>query len=243
MRTVKEVSELTGVSIRALHHYDSIGLLRPTQTTESGYRLYDHKALERLQFILLFRELQFPLKEIKGILDSPNFDCNKALEQQIELLRMRKEHIENLMTFARGIHLMGVTKLDFTAFDTRKIDDYVAQAKATWGTTDEYKEFEEKVKGRSAEENTELSAAMMAIFREFGAARSLSPDSPSVQDLVAKLQHFITDHFYVCTPKILQRLGDMYAGGGSITENIDKAGGEGTADLVAKAITSYCQKG
>ena len=90
MKTVKEVSELTGVSIRTLHYYDSIGLLRPTEITESGYRLYDDTALERLQQILLFRELQFPLKEIKEILDSPNFDKDKCLEQQITLLQLKK---------------------------------------------------------------------------------------------------------------------------------------------------------
>ncbi|MEE0776621.1 MAG: MerR family transcriptional regulator, partial [Bacillota bacterium] len=108
MRTVKEVSELAGVSIRTLHHYDAIGLLRPTRTTESGYRLYDETALERLQSILLFRGLKFSLKEIKEILDSPTFDRNRALEQQIELLRLQKEHIENLIDLARGIYVMGV---------------------------------------------------------------------------------------------------------------------------------------
>ena len=124
MKTVKEVSELTGVSIRTLHYYDSIGLLRPTEITESGYRLYDDTALERLQQILLFRELQFPLKEIKEILDSPNFDKDKCLEQQITLLQLKKEHLENLIDLARGIKLIGVKKLDFKAFDTSKIDEY-----------------------------------------------------------------------------------------------------------------------
>lgn len=71
MKTVKEVSQLTGVSVRALHHYDAIGLLKPTRVTEAGYRLYDDTALARLQSILLFRQLQFPLKDIKSILDSP----------------------------------------------------------------------------------------------------------------------------------------------------------------------------
>ncbi len=86
MKTVKEVSKLTGVSVRTLHYYDTIGLLKPAHVTESGYRQYDDIALERLQNILLFRELQFPLKEIKEILDSPNFDRGKALDQQIALL-------------------------------------------------------------------------------------------------------------------------------------------------------------
>ena len=99
--TVNEVSKLTGVSIRTLHYYDQIGLLQPTGITESGYRQYDDTALERLQQILLFRELEFPLKEIKKILDSDGFDRKKALEQQIELLTLKKEHLENLITFAR----------------------------------------------------------------------------------------------------------------------------------------------
>ena len=103
MMTVNEVSKLAGVSIRTLQYYDSIGLLKPAEYTESGYRLYDDAAMERLQQILLFRELEFPLKEIKEIVTRPDFDKKKALEQQIELLTMKKEHLENLIDFARGI--------------------------------------------------------------------------------------------------------------------------------------------
>ena len=112
MKTVHEVGQLTGVSVRTLHHYDDIGLLKPTEVTEAGYRLYDDTALERLQHILLFRELQFPLKDIKEILDSPDFDRNRALEQQIELLTLKKEHLENLIIFARGIKCIGVRYMD-----------------------------------------------------------------------------------------------------------------------------------
>ena len=148
MRTVHEVSRLTGVSVRALHHYDRIGLLHPAKVTEAGYRLYDDAALERLQYILLFKELQFSLKEIKGILDSPDFDRGRALEQQITLLEMRKEHLENLIDFARGIQMIGVRGLDFTVFDMKKIDEYARQAKASWGQTPEYREFEEKSRDR-----------------------------------------------------------------------------------------------
>ena len=96
MKTVKEVSRITGVSVRTLHHYDAIGLLKPTQITEAGYRLYDDTALERMQQILLFRELEFSLKEISEMIDAPDFDKNKALDQQIELLLMKKEHLEHL---------------------------------------------------------------------------------------------------------------------------------------------------
>ena len=116
MMTVNEVSKLTGVSIRTLQYYDTIGLLKPIEYTESGYRLYDDTSLERLQQILLFKELKFPLKEIKKIIDAPNFDRNKALEQQIELLTMKKEHLENLISFARGIKGIGVKYMDLYMF-------------------------------------------------------------------------------------------------------------------------------
>ena len=115
MMTVHEVSELTGVSIRALHIYDRMGLFPATAKTEAGYRLYDEAALERLQQILLFRELDFPLKDIKGILESPAFDRNKALEQQIRLLQMKKEHLENLISLAREIQVTGVKEMSFEA--------------------------------------------------------------------------------------------------------------------------------
>ena len=110
MRTVKEISGLTGVSVRALHYYDSIGLLKPAKVTEAGYRLYDDAALARLQTILLFRELQFPLKEIKAILDSPDFDPSEALAQQIGLLELQYQHIGELISFAREIQEKGPEK-------------------------------------------------------------------------------------------------------------------------------------
>ena len=242
MKTVKEVSELTGVSIRTLHYYDSIGLLRPTEITESGYRLYDDTALSRLQSILLFRELQFPLKEIKEILDSPNFDKDKCLEQQITLLQLKKEHLENLIDLARGIKLIGVKKLDFKAFDTSKIDEYEKQAKESWGQTKEYKEFEEKRKKWNDEQWKTINVEFMSIFTEFGKMLYKKPSDEAVQQQVKKLQSFISEHFYTCSQEILNSLGKMYAGGGSMTENIDKAGGKGTAEFVEKAIEVYCKK-
>ena len=240
MRTVSEVSKLTGVSVRTLQYYDTIGLLHPTATTEAGYRLYDDTALERLQHIMLFRELEFSLKDIREILDSSNFERNRALEQQIELLTLKKEHIENLITFARGIQGIGVKNMDFSAFDAKKLDDYVAQAKAAWGKTDVYKEYEEKSRDYTEEQKMLLENELMELFREFGEMRSMNPDSPQVQAQVKKLQDYITEHFYTCTKKILACLGKMYNGGGSITENINEVGGVGTAEFVEQAIAIYC---
>ena len=241
MMTVQKVSRLTGVSIRTLQYYDRIGLLHPTEYSDAGYRLYDDAALETLQQILLFRELEFPLKDIRKIIESPDFDRGKALEQQIELLTLKKEHIENLIDLARGIQLLGVRHLKFDAFDTKKIDEYAARAKASWGNTPAYKEFEEKSKGRTKEQDREISLGMMDIFTEFGAIRTSEPGSEEAQALVKKLQDYITAHFYTCTDEILKGLGKMYSGGGDFTKNIDSYGGEGTAEFTHRAIEIYCK--
>lgn len=242
MMTVHEVSKISGVSIRALHHYDNIGLLPATEVTNAGYRMYDDTALERLQHILLFKELQFSLKEIKEILDSPDFDRSRALEQQIHLLELRKEHLQNLIDLARGIKMIGVKHMSFEAFDTKKIDEYARQAKASWGKTDAYKEYEQKTAGRSKEEQQSINVKMMEIFSEFGKIKNQSPDSEAAVGLAKKLQDFITAHFYTCTDEILLGLGEMYAGGGEFTVNIDKVGGAGTAEFADKAIRAYCGK-
>ena len=110
MMTVKEVSDLTGVSIRTLHYYDKIGLLHPSEVTDAGYRKYSESELARLQQILLFRELEFSLKDIRAILDSPGFDQKKALEQQIRLLNLKKEHLDSLILLAREIKSTGGRK-------------------------------------------------------------------------------------------------------------------------------------
>jgi len=243
MRTVKEVSKLTGISVRTLHYYDQIGLLKPSQVTEVGYRLYDDTALEKLQQIMLYRELEFPLKDIKGIMESSDFDRNRALEQQIEMLTLKKEHLENLITFARGIELLGVNYMDFTAFDTKKLDEYAEEARKNWGKTDAYKEYEEKMKGVSKAQENQMGAEIMVLFAEFGemVRSGCAPGDDKVQAQVKRLQDFITDNFYTCTNQILAGLGKMYAGGGAFTENIDKAGGQGTAAFVNQAIEEYCK--
>lgn len=240
MMTVKQVSELTGVSIRTLRYYDEIGLLPPASHTEGGYRLYDDTALERLQQILLFRELEFPLKDIVRIVSSPDFDRKKALEQQIELLELKKQRLEYLIAFARGIKLIGVRAVDFSAFDRSKLDEYAQRAKEQWGDTPEYKELKEKEKNRTPEEEQELMERFIGLFAEFGELKKGSPESDDAQAMVKKLQSFITENLYACTDKILSGLGRMYAGGGEIAENIDKTGGRGTAEFVSKAIAVYC---
>ena len=199
MMTVKEASRLTGISIRTLQYYDKLGLL-PAMRTESGYRLYDDAALERLQQILLFRELEFPLRDIRTILDNPNFDRRKALRQQIELLTLKKQHLEDLIQLARTLQVAGGHTMQFKEFDTSRIDEYTRRAKESWG------------------------------------------DTPAVQAQAAKLQAFITEHYYTCTKEMFAQLGQMYGAGGEFTANINAAGGPGTAEFAAKAIEVYCKE-
>jgi len=171
MKTVKEVSRITGVSVRTLHHYDAIGLLRPTKITDAGYRLYDDTALQRLQAILLFRELEFPLKEIKEILDRPNFNPTDALADQIRLLELRKQHLDDLISHAREIQHTGVISMNFKPFDTTELETYAAEAKAKWGNTEVYQEYEKKTEGQTQEQQLADGAGLMAIFAEFGSIR------------------------------------------------------------------------
>ena len=241
MKTVQEVSKITGVSVRTLHYYDQIGLLKPAKITEAGYRIYEEEQLERLQSILIYRELKFSLKDIKAILDSSAFDRDKMLEQQIKLLQMQKEHLENLIVYATEIKLEGAKSMDFSVFDTKKMDEYAAQAKERWGETEAYKEYELKSKARTREDNSKMGQDLMALFAELGKIKDVDPSSETAQTAVKKIQEFITANYYTCTKEIFKGLGLMYAAGGSMTENIDKAGGEGTAEFASKAIEIYCE--
>ena len=238
MKTVHEVSQISGVSVRTLHHYDAIGLLRPTAVTEAGYRLYDDTALARLQSILLFRELAFPLKEIKRIMDDPQFDQATALEQQIRLLELQQERLSRLIGLARETMKTGVTHMDFTAFDNSKLEQYAAEVKERWGNTAAYQESAQ----RPAAEQKDAAAGLMAQFARMGRLRTGDPAGQEAQDAVRELQEFITKHFYTCTPEILLGLGQMYTADDRFRASIDAAGGEGTADFAGKAIAVYCAK-
>lgn len=122
MRTVKEISGLTGISVRTLHYYDEIGLLKPTQKSDAGYRLYDDKALETLQQILFFREFDISLKEIKAVLDNPALERNQILQVQRKMLVTKKERMERLIASIDDI-LKGENKMDFTIFTKTEVEE------------------------------------------------------------------------------------------------------------------------
>lgn len=122
MRTVKELSDLTGISVRALHYYDEIGLLKPTEKSDAGYRLYDDKALETLRQILFFREFDLSLKEIKAVIENPALEKNQILRMQREMLAAKKERMERLIASIDRI-LKGDHKMDFEVFDKTELEN------------------------------------------------------------------------------------------------------------------------
>ena len=237
LMSVHEVATLTGITARTLHYYDEIGLLKPAKVTEAGYRMYDD-ALGRLQNILLFRELEFPLKEIKAILDSPDFDPSEAIAQQIRLLELQYKHLGELIAFTREIQKKGAAAMNFDVFDKSEIEKYEEEVKAKWGNTKAYQEYRQKDITRDKEGYGKLADEMMTMFSELGKLKHLSPDAHEVQEKISALQQFITDHYYVCTDEILRGLGEMYVCDERFKNNIDKAGGAGTADFVRQAIVS-----
>lgn len=239
MKTVHEISSITGLSVRTLQYYDKIGLLKPSAYTEAGYRLYDEDSLNKLQQIMLFRELEFPLKEIKRIMEDPLYDVVRALEAQIGLLKLKREQIDKLIDHAEKTLENGGKVMNFNAFDKSKIKEYEEKARENWGNTPAYKEYEEKSKDRTDTENSMLADKMMDIFRDLGDLKDLPPETPEVTSKIKELQTFITKNYYKCTDEILKSLGEMYAAGGEFTENIDNAAGEGTAIFVNEAIKAY----
>lgn len=235
---IKKFAELTGVSVRTLHYYDEIGLLKPSSVDRfTGYRYYDESSVLRMQEILFYRELDFSLKSIAEILSSPNYDREKALKEQKKLLTLKKERLERLIlsidNAVKGENVM-------SAFDNSEFEAYKAEAKEKWGNTKAYAEFSEKTKEHSKERFADINSGLENIFCEFSELmqNGAEADSAEAQALVKKLQEYITENYYTCTDEILAGLGQMYLADERFKNNIDKYA-SGTAEFVRKAISIY----
>ena len=242
MLSVKEMSERSGVSVRTLHHYDQIGLLRPAQVTEAGYRLYDENCLRRLHTILIYRELQFPLKEIRRMLDSPDYDPEEGLRQQIQLLEQQYKHIGRLIALAYDIQKNGVSEMDFKAFDKTEMEQYKEEAKARWGNTDAYREYAQRVLQKTDKEIHQDGEKLMQALMALAELKAHQPAEELVQQKVKALQQCMTANYYTCTDEILAALGEMYVDNVRFTKNIDQSFGVGSALFIRDAIRCYCAK-
>ncbi len=238
---IKEFAELAGVSVRTLHYYDEIGLLRPADVDgATGYRFYDEQSLLRMQEILFYRELDFSLKSIGEILSSPDYDKTKALKEQKHLLKLKKERLERLIS---AIDDAEKGKNVMKAFDNSEFETYKAEARERWGNTNAYKEHADKTKNYGQDKWSSLAAEMDVIFCEFACCmkNGSTPDAEGPQSLVKKLQNHITENYYTCTEEILSGLGQMYAADERFKNNIDKHAA-GTAVFVSEAIAIYSNK-
>ena len=234
---IKEFAEQIGVSVRTLHYYDEIGLLKPSEVdAQNGYRFYDERSLERMQEILFYRELDFSLKTIAQILSSPDYDKQQALTRQRKLLLAKKERLERLIDALDGLEKGEVFMKPNNEYEDLK-NKYAEEVRQRWGSTDAYKESQQR--------NTDFSQAaslLDAVFEEFAELdrSGISPDDEAAKIQVEKLQRCITDNFYTCTNEILAGLGQMYAADVRFKNYIDKHG-EGTAEFVSQCIKSYCK--
>ena len=162
MKTVKEMSQLSGISVRTLHYYDEINLLTPSFIAENGYRYYDNEAFEKLQEILLFRELEFPLKEIKKIVGNVAYDKEAALKDQIRLLELKMKRLEKVIKHAKSLQQKGDNYMNFEVFDKSDLLAFQEEAKENWGQTAAYAEFEE---GYDASKDCVFAQEMQAILK------------------------------------------------------------------------------
>ena len=232
--SIGDAAQRLGVSVRTLRHYDEIGLVKPTQVGENGYRYYDREAMALLQQVLFYRELGMSLKEIGPLLQAPEAQRRKALEAHRHLLELKKQQLEGLLQLVDdtlGGKTMQKPKITQADIDAAK-EQYAAEAKERWGHTDAWKQSQGK---------TPNAAKMDEIFQGFAALLGTDPADRAVQAQVKTWQQFITDNLYPCTDEILAGLGQMYVCDERFTANLDKYG-EGTAKLMSDAIKIYCKQ-
>ena len=247
MYMINEISKLTGVSVRMLHHYDKIGLLVPSQRTNSNYRMYSEEDVARLYQILLFKELEFPLKEIKSILDDEEFDKEEALNIQRKLILEKKNRLEKIIeSIDDTITNLGgenMSKKDFKAFSYDEIkkhqEKYKKETKEKYGKSDAYKESQEKTSKYSKNDWENIMGAADDIYEELANLMDKDPSDDKVQELVVKWRNHITTNFYNCTIDIFRGLALMYVADERFIKNIDKYG-EGLAQFLSDAMNIYC---
>jgi len=240
---VKEVAELVGISVRTLHHYDDIGLLKP-ETTESGYRIYSEKDLETLQQILFFKKLGFPLKKIKEILNSQSFDRGEALQVQRKMLLEERTRLDNMLaTIDKTIqHAKGEIDMSdqekFEGFDFRH-NPYEQEARERWGDKS-VDESNTKINRMSKDEQKVLGEEFDRIYQDLAAIRHKAPDSDEAQaaikvwyDYLNKIGSYSLDAF--------KGLGQMYVDDERFTKNSDKYG-NGLAAFMREAMAVYADR-
>ncbi len=248
---VKEVSEMVGLSVRMLHHYDKIGLLKPDHVTEVGYRQYSEDDLMNLQQILFLRELDFSLESIKNMMGSPDYNQVALLEKQQSLLEKKVERLLKIIDaigltkerFEKGESMSNEERFD--SFDMSEIEahkmKYAKEAEEKWGKSDAYKQSAERIEKFGQEDFKRIQEENNGIYKEIVGLMDQDVSNERVQVLVGALRQGITDNFYDCTVEIFADLGEMYVADPRFTKNLDKHG-EGFAAYLSKATDYYTKQ-
>ena len=239
--SISEAAALSGLSVRALHYYDEIGLLKPAETTGAGYRYYCDAEMSTLQQIVFYRELGLTLKEISAILSDPLYDKTKALSEHRELLLLKRAQLDDMLRLVDetlGGKEMSTPKTTLADIQAAK-EKYAREVKERWGGTKEFDESEEISKKMTDTQKLEQANDADDIFAAFAAIRTSDPAAPDAKALVIRWQEHINRYYYACSKEMLSSLGQMYTADERFTETIDRFG-SGTAEFMSAAIAAYC---
>jgi len=247
---VKEVAQLTGLTVRALHHYDSIGLLVPSTRSTAGYRLYDDDDLMRLQQVLIGRELGLSLEAIRRTLDDPGFDRRAALLAQRTELTARAERATDMIRAIDAaltvIEEKDMGKVDFkTIFDGFDPERYEDEVQQRWGDTDAYKISAQRAKSYTEVDWQRIKEEQAAIYAAAVAARNegVRPDEPRAMDIAERHRLSFDRWFYPCSPQMHSSLADMWEADRRYADNIDKHGGAtGLTEYLAAAVRANAER-
>lgn len=213
--TVQQLATLAGVTTRTLHHYDAIGLLSPARKSSNGYRQYGEKELLKLQQIMFFRELEFPLKEIEEIIKNPNFDMTTALSDHRKLIEIKKKRMQDLLqTIDKTLHKINKKKTMtdtelYHGFSKEESEAYAKEAKERWGHTDMYKQSQERTKKFSKEDWNRIHTENDIMYKEIVRNMDKGPASHEVQTQIAKHYDSLRA-FYEPNVEMYRGLADMY---------------------------------
>ena len=245
--TVKQLSKLSGVSVRTLHHYDDIGLLKPANRSSSGYRYYEKAELLRLQQILFYRELDFPLKEIAEILNDPFFDLISALEFHKTELGKRQNRLEKLMaTVEKTIselknknHMM-TDKEIYEGFKPEEVEPMKKEVAERWGE-DKLMESESRIRSMGKDKWEKLKQEGGEIYKHLASLMFLPPSDQRVQKVIQKHKEHI-GNFYEVKEEIYRGLGNLYVEDERFKAFYEKIE-PGLAEFIREAIKVYCDNG
>ncbi|MFI7593076.1 MerR family transcriptional regulator [Micromonospora sp. NPDC049359] len=241
--TVGQVAKIAGVTVRTLHHYDEVGLLSPSGRTSAGYRRYDDADLQRLQLVLYYRELGFPLEEITAIIDDPAADPAAHLRRQHELLTERMKRLQEMVTAiefameASKLNIQLTPEERFEVFGDFKPEEYEAEAEQRWGGTDAYRESNRRASRYGKEdwlrikaENEDWGRRIVALM-----ASGAPADGPEAMDLAEEHRQIISRWFYECSYEVQTGLADMYMADERFTAYYEKIA-PGLAAYISEAI-------